>query len=147
MAAVIRQESELRGQIDRELDRVVASARHDVERASATEASLSATLDGLRGELNTATGAQITMRELDRDLEVNRALYEQALARTRQAREQVRLDTTNVRVITPPVPVVQRAFPPRRLLLLIGGFALGLAGAAILIAFLVDRRHRAVRRT
>jgi uncharacterized protein involved in exopolysaccharide biosynthesis len=62
-----------------------------------------------------------------------------------KAREQVRLDTTNVRVITPPVPVVQRAFPPRRLLLLIGGFALGLAGAAILIAFLVDRRHRAVR--
>jgi succinoglycan biosynthesis transport protein ExoP len=145
MAAVNRQESELRGQIERELDRVVGSARHDVERASATEASLAATLDGLRGELNTASGAQITMRELDRDLEVNRALYEQALARTRQAREQVRLDTTNVRVITPPVPVVQRAFPPRRLLLLIGGFALGLAGAAILIAFLVDRRHRAVR--
>jgi succinoglycan biosynthesis transport protein ExoP len=145
MAAVNRQESELRGQIERELDRVVGSARHDVERASATEASLAATLDGLRGELNTASGAQITMRELDRDLEVNRALYEQALARTRQAREQVRLDTTNVRVITPPVPVVQRAFPPRRLLLLIGGFAFGLAGAAILIAFLVDRRHRAVR--
>jgi uncharacterized protein involved in exopolysaccharide biosynthesis len=147
MAAVNRQESELRGQIDRELDRVVASAHHDVERATATEASLNATLETLRGELNTASGAQITMRELDRDLEVNRALYEQALARTRQAREQVRLDTTNVRVITPPVPVVQRAFPPRRLLLLIGGFAMGLAGAAILIAFLVDRRHRAVRGT
>lgn len=145
MVGIKRQEDELLGQVNRELDRVVASARHDYERARATESSLSEALEKLRGDLNEASAAQITMRELDRDLEVNRALYEQALARTRQAREQIRLDTTNVRVISPPVPVAQRAFPPRRLLLLLGGFALGFAAVAAVVSFMADRRYRLAR--
>lgn len=146
MAAVDEQERELKKQVGAELQRIVASARHEYERAKATEEALAQNVEQLRSQMNTNNAAMIGLRELERDLEANRSLYEQAIVRAREAREQARLNTTNVRVISAATPARDRAFPPRQTVLLPLGLlaGLGLAGLAVLAAYQLRRRPQTV---
>lgn len=137
MAAVMEQERELQGQVREELRRIVTSARIEYERDRSVEISLAASLESLRSELNTTNQSQIKLRELESELEANRSVYQAAIVRTREAREQARLNTTNVRVITEPAPARDKLFPPSPLLLLPAGLILGL-GLGAFIGLLRD---------
>jgi uncharacterized protein involved in exopolysaccharide biosynthesis len=64
-------------------------------------------------------------------------VYEAFLVRTRQMREQERLDTTNVRILSDAQPPAERAWPPRRLIMLLAGLIAGIVGG-VGIAFLLD---------
>lgn len=139
MVALQQQERDVRAQIDREGSQVLASISHDYDRAKANEESLSQAVARLQGEMNEAANAQIELRELERNLEVTRTLYEQSVARSRETREQSRLNTTNVRIISSATPLPARVFPPRGVILAPLGFLLGLAFGAIGIMLPVAR--------
>lgn len=126
MQAVEEQEREVKRQIQAELQRIVSSARHEYERAKASEDQLARQVDTLQTQLNSNSAAQIGLRELEREYESNRQLYEQALARAKETREQAKIDTTNVRVISVANAAIERAFPPRKSLLVPAGLGLGL---------------------
>ncbi len=131
MITLQQQERDVRTQIDREVSQVIESISHDYDRAKANEVSLAQTVEGLQGKMNEAANAQIELRELERNLEVTRTLYEQSVARSRETREQSRLNTTNVRIISSAMPLPARVFPPRGVILAPLGFLLGIAlGAA-----------------
>jgi G-rich domain on putative tyrosine kinase len=86
----------------------------------------------------------VQLRELERELEANRAVYQSYLQRARETAEQEGVDTTNARVITNAVPPIDRSGPPRRLIVTgaaAGGFALGLL-LALLAEFAGYVRHR-----
>jgi uncharacterized protein involved in exopolysaccharide biosynthesis/Mrp family chromosome partitioning ATPase len=72
--------------------------------------------------------ALVGLRELERNVEVSRAVYQSFLMRARQTGEQVTLDRTNARVISAATPPASRSWPPRVLLIglsLVAGLGIG----------------------
>lgn len=115
----------IRRLIEEEVARIGAAARNDMERAQAQEATLAANLERLKASLEDTNEASVRLRELERDVQASRSVYEAYLVRTREVSEQERLDTTNIRIIAQPELPENRSFPPRNLLLLAGGGMLG----------------------
>jgi len=142
--AVIEIESQvrrIRRLIEEEVARIGEAARNDMDRAAANEASLAASLDKLKTGIETTNEASVRLRELDRDVQASRSVYESYLVRTREVSEQERLDTTNIRIIAPPELPETRSFPPRNLVLLIAGGMLG-GFVGMCFAFLGEWRDR-----
>lgn len=133
MVTLSQQERAVRSEMDREIGRVLQSIRHDYERAKANEQALARSVERLTSEMNQAAQAQIQLRELERNLEVTQSLYQQSVARARETREQSRLNTTNVRVISSAMPLPARVFPPRGVILAMLGFIVG-AGIGAMVA-------------
>ena len=112
--------------IDREASRVLELARVGLAREQEA-------LDVLRGKATdkqtnvfTENAAQVQLRDLQRDARTKAAIYESYLARAQQVAEREQLDTSNVRVISQPLPPKSRSWPPRTLILLGGGAVAGL---------------------
>jgi succinoglycan biosynthesis transport protein ExoP len=138
---IASQAQRIRRMIEEEVARIAEATRNDMERAQANEASLAASLERLKDELEGTNSAGVKLRELERDVQASRSVYEAFLVRTREVSEQERLDTTNIRVIASPDLPENRSFPPRTLLLLAGGAVLGgMLGVAL--AFFGEWRDR-----
>jgi Mrp family chromosome partitioning ATPase len=120
----------LRHVIEDEVHRLVLSARSEYESARANEDALSASLEKLKGNAVTTNQAMVTLRELERDVQASRAVYESFLVRARETGEQERLDTKNIRVISRADVPQRRSFPPSNLLLALGALVFGVAAGA-----------------
>lgn len=112
--------------VNDEIKRVAEADRGDYQSALANEKSLTTRLDGLKRESVETDRASVRLRELEREVEASRAVYEAFLVRARETQEQGRLDTANIRVISDAQAPIERNFPPRRLVMLGGGAAAGL---------------------
>ena len=129
--------------ITEELTRVAEANRNDYERALANESSLASSLDALKRKAMDSSLTFVKLRELERESEASRAVYESFLGRAREMREQERLDTANVRVLSDAQPPQDRAWPPRRLIMLLGALmagALGGIGLAYVVEFVRGNR-------
>ena len=125
----------LRRMIDEEVHRLVISARTEYEGARANENSLAASLEKLKSNAVTTNEAMVTLRELERDVQASRAVYESFLVRARETGEQERLDTKNIRVISRADIPLRRSFPPSNTLLALGALLFGAAaGTGIVFA-------------
>ena len=124
----------LRRGIDDEIHRIALSARSDYESARDNEEMLAANLERLKRNAITTNEAMVTLRELERDVVANRAVYEAFLVRARETSEQERIDTKNIRVISPADTPLRRSFPPSNLLLAVGALLIGIgAGTGIVL--------------
>src|SRR6202012_3799868 len=125
----------LRRMIDEEVHRLVISARTEYESARANEDSLAASLEKLKSNAVTTNEAMVTLRELERDVQASRAVYEAFLVRAKETGEQERLDTKNIRVISRAAIPLRRSFPPSNTLLALGAVLFGAAaGTGIVFA-------------
>ncbi len=124
----------LRKMIDDEVHRIALATRSEYQGARANEAALAANLETLKDNAVTTNEAMVTLRELERDVQASRAVYESFLVRARETGEQERLDTKNIRVISRAEPPQGRSFPPSNFLLAVGALLIGVgAGSAIVI--------------
>lgn len=124
-----------RNAIRSELQRIVSSAQTELARAEQTEEQLAQQIDELKAKQVTTSGAFVRLRELEREVEASRAVYESFLLRARETGEQESLNTANVRVISEATPPLQPAGMSRKLVVLLGailGFAAGVALAAFI---------------
>ncbi len=125
----------LRRMVDDEVHRIAISARTEYESARANEETIAANLDKLKSNAMTTNEAMVTLRELERDVQANRAVYEAFLVRARETGAQERLDTKNIRVISQADIPLRRSFPPSNLLLAVGAILFGMAaGSGIVFA-------------
>jgi len=122
-------------QIKDELTRVAEANRSDFERALANEKSLAASIDALKRKAMDTSLAFVKLRELERESEASRAVYGSFLAR--EMREQERLDTANVHILSDAQPPQNRAWPPPRLIMLLGALVVGALGG-IGLAYVVE---------
>jgi uncharacterized protein involved in exopolysaccharide biosynthesis len=122
-----------------EANRILETARTEADQARSTLTGLRSKADAERSTVYTNNDAQVRLRELERDARAKAAVYETYLGRTHQIAEQQRIDTSNVRVISSPVPPKAKTWPPRTAILLaagaIGGFMLG-TGLAVMLGAL-----------
>jgi polysaccharide biosynthesis transport protein len=103
MVAARARVADAASQIRSELDRIARAARADLERARASERELSASLDRAKRERSITDQARVQLRELEREADASRTIYESFLVRAREIGEQKSVDPTNARVISPAI--------------------------------------------
>jgi uncharacterized protein involved in exopolysaccharide biosynthesis len=144
MAEQYAQQRDLQRLIQREKERIIETTQKDYDRAAASEAAIRANLDRVKNETVSSDRAYVGLRELERSLDARRGVYEAYLKRAREASEQERLNTTNVRVISAATPARQRTFPPSPKIVLPVALVLGLllgGGIALVLGADSDRRR------
>lgn len=128
LVAARSQVADARRQIDDELARIARAARSELDRAVATERQLAGRVEELQGGQVAASRASVELRELEREVESSRVVYEGFLKRARETGELAGIDTTNARIISAAMPALQKSGISRRGLALaggVGGLALG----------------------
>jgi len=134
---------DLRGKIGQEIERIAASIANDVEVAVTGVRSLERQLDSLRTQTNEAGEAEVQLRDLERQAEASRALYEAALTRFKREAEQEHMQRANARIVSPAdVPVVS-SYPPSQPVLSMTVLLALLIGLGL--AFLLDHLDNALR--
>ena len=114
--------------INEELSRIADAARSALERAQANEQTLEADLEALKQRAISTNQASVQLRELEREVEASRAVYQAFLVRARETSEQRSIDNTNARVISKATLPRDKSWPPRLLLLaaaLMAGLGIG----------------------
>lgn len=127
------QRADAMAQLGRELDRIVAAARNEWEVARANEQAAERAFDELKRQSLGANAQLVRLRELEREAEANRGLYESFLRRSKEVDEQENISTTNSRIISEATPAIKSAYPPR-LIVLAAALVLGL-GLGLFIAW------------
>lgn len=146
MAEQYAQQRDLQRMIQREKERIIETSQKDHDRAAASEAAIRRNLDRVKVETVTNDRAYVGLRELERELESRRGVYETFLRRSREASEQERLNNINVRIISRATPARLRTWPPSPKIVLPVALLLGLMlGAGIALMLGADRDRRRAR--
>jgi uncharacterized protein involved in exopolysaccharide biosynthesis len=125
--------AELKGiekQISAELGRIRASAANELKLAEANQDVLERALDDLKSRAEQNNESQIKLRELEREAEAARAVFESYLLRAKQTSEQEKLESNNTRVLSYASVPLRISYPPTSLALaasILIGFGLGVA--------------------
>ncbi len=139
----VRNESRsARRQLDNELARIATTARLDAERAESTETTLTENLQKQKSVASNTNEKSVRLRELEREVEANRSVYNAFLTRSRELSEETRVDSSVAEVISP----ANRPNKPQRstsILLLLSTLA-GL-GAGLGAAFISDATDKQLR--
>ena len=140
-----REMQELNRLLYEELQRTAESYRSDAEVARAKEQSLAKSMSSLVGQSALTNEIMVELRELEREAETYRSLYQNFMQRYQDALQQQSFPVTEARVITAATEPETQSFPKRGLLLglaLLLGLMLG--GA---IGALREYRDRVFRTT
>src|SRR6202140_2682164 len=128
------QRARLQKMIEDEFNRIAASDRAEYERAKADEDMLSRQVDGLKNTAVSTNESLVGLRELERDVQASRAVYESFLVRSRETGEQEQVDTKNIRIISKADRPLYRSSPPPSIILGMAAMLLGFAsGVGIVI--------------
>src|SRR6202045_878114 len=127
---IVKQVEDLRRTVNEEVDRFAQSAKNDLTRARDFEASLNKALDAQKRQSVQLSQASVRLRELERDVEASRDVYQSFLKRSRETEEQESLNTSSARVIGEATVPQRRIFPPAMSLLAMIGFMFGALAAA-----------------
>jgi uncharacterized protein involved in exopolysaccharide biosynthesis/Mrp family chromosome partitioning ATPase len=139
LLAAQSQVRDARRQISDELGRIMQAAKAEYERARSAEQALSGRVDALKRDTLLTSAALVPLREIEREVEASRAVYQAFLLRARETGEQVSVNVTNARIISEATPPVFRSNIGRKVILLGGLIAgLGLGAAAAILRGLLS---------
>ena len=129
-----KQVEDLHRTVDEEIDRYAQSAKNDLTRARDYETSLTRSLEAQKRQSVQLSQASVRLRELERDVEASRDVYQSFLKRSRETEEQESLNTSNARIIGEATVPQRRSFPPAMSLITAIGLVLGALAAAMWFA-------------
>ncbi|KZK85643.1 Tyrosine-protein kinase wzc [Pseudovibrio sp. Ad46] len=138
VVSVRSQLTDLRAQIEKELQRIVDTAQNELAVAQRREASIAGSLEELRDVTNTENHAQVYLRELVREAAANRTLYESFLARLKETQEFEKMNSVSSRILSPAEIPNNASFPNKKLFLLVSavlGLIIGTALALLIEQF------------
>jgi len=105
------EESKVQAQIDDEVRRIVGNLYTERDVAAERVASIQRSLNGARGTLVSNNSASVKLRELERNAESVRTLYESFLTRAKSTGADRTLQTPDSRVIARAAPSERASFP------------------------------------
>lgn len=129
--------------IDQEVGRILENTREAYRVAQSREQALKNSLAQLQSTSSSSNQAQVRLRELQREADANRTLYESFLARYKQTTAQESLDLPDSRVVSRAEPPIRPSFPKTGLIMALA-FMVG-AGFGVVLAFIVDFLDRRVK--
>ena len=117
-----------------QVEQVVASIERNYQLAQANENSLNASFNKNKEQIQDISRKEFKVRELTRDVESNRSLYETFMTRLRETAATQDLNNSNARIIDQAIAPTEASAPNKKLLIVLAaGLALilGLAMAVI----------------
>jgi len=138
------QVADLERQITAEINRIVTSAKTEFEMAKARQESLEASLDELKEKAAQFNQASVRLRELEREVQANRDLFQSFLARAKQTSE-LSLQVADSRVVSPARVPSATSYPKKGLIIGLGLF--GSLGLGMALALGRDAFGRGFRRS
>lgn len=134
LASAQAQVRDARRQISEELSRIARAAKAEYDRAVESERQIARRVEELKGEQYAASRASVELRELDREVESSRVVYDAFLRRARETGELSGIDTTNARIIGNAVPPLEMSGISKRTVAMLGGIGGGALGALAVIS-------------
>lgn len=125
-----KQVEDLKRTINEEIDRFAQSAKNDLTRARDYEASLNRALEAQKRQSVQLSQAAVRLRELEREADASRDVYQSFLKRSRETEEQETLNTSAARIIGEATVPQRRSFPPGMSLFAMIGFIFGALAAS-----------------
>ena len=138
-----QQLDEVRRNINEEAGRIVSASEIDLRAAQAQEASLVDEVRRLEQKVLKQSSNEVQLRQLDREAQASRVLYENFLGRLQETSEQEDLQEADARVLSPAEQPLLPEGQAKRRTLLISVILGSLAGIAIV--FLLDRLNNTFR--
>ena len=133
----------LHSKIAHEVTKIAGALANDVDATAAGIRSLEEELERTRRQTDLAGGAEVKLRELERQAQAGRAVYEAFLTRFKREAEQGQIRRANARVISAAEIPTGPSYPAKRSSFTLA-FMLALA-AGIGLVFLLDQIDNAVR--
>lgn len=140
---VNRELADIQTEIDAEVSRVLASLRNETIVARDRVASIESSLAEVTEELQANNVALIQLRQLEREAEASRQIYENFLARSEQTSQQASLQEADARIISRADPPFWPASPNRKLNVILA--AVLASGVGLLTIFLVETFESGLR--
>lgn len=133
----IQQElADLERQVGAEIDRIVAGLASEVEVARGRVFSLDRSLGQLRNELGNNYASVVRLRELEREAEASRVLFQSILARFQQTSEQESLAQSDSRIVSYAALPLSPSAPNAKLNLALG--AILAIGSGLMVIFAME---------
>ena len=126
-----------------EMQRIVDNIANEIKVLQACERSIEQDIARLMNETDKAGQAEIKLRELERQVAVNRALYEQFLQRLKETREQQQLAAADAKVVARAKPPEEPSSRPPLFWVLAGLLVSSMAGTGL--AWAVERLDNTIR--
>ncbi len=137
--------ADLNRQIHDQSAAIVAAALNDYQVAQSRQASIQQSLQDLQGEFESGNTAEIQLRELEREAEANRTLFEAFLTRFKETQQQETLQLSDTRIIER-ASVPDRPSAPNKKVFVLFGLLLGI-GFGGGLAFVLEKLDRGFRST
>jgi polysaccharide biosynthesis transport protein len=128
----------LSGQITGEIERIVTSAKGEYGTAMSRQASLEASLNELKESGAKFNQSAIRLRELEREAQANRDLFQALLSRAKELSAQLEMQLPDSRIVSAASVPTKPSYPSRVSsigLAFFGSLGLGIAGALARTAF------------
>ncbi|MEP3995437.1 MAG: GumC family protein [Rhizobiaceae bacterium] len=109
--------------ISQEMKRVVQTAQENYKRAKARQDDLASQVNQMKAAAVNDSAAKVKLRELNRQVEASRQIYESFLLRSRETGEQENIRSSSARLISEAVPDSDKVGPKRKVLVATGAIA------------------------
>ncbi len=123
--------------------RLVDQVGVERERAESQRASISASIDELERQLENQTQDVVELRQLEREAEATRRIYEQFLRRLNETSVQEGTQQADARVLSEAVVPLIASYPQKTLIVLIAGFLGGVVGIGYVM--MIEQMNSAFR--
>lgn len=131
----------LRGQVEQ----IVAGIERNYQLAVANENSLRSSFNANKAQIQQISAKEFRLRELQREVEANRALYDTFMTRLKETSATADLDTANARIVDPAVVPSKPVKPKKTLIVLIAGLLALFAGVGL--SLLLDALNNTFKST
>lgn len=134
---------DLRSKIGDEVSKVAASTANELAIARARENTLAGSLARVESQVSAGNGASVKLRELQRESDANRSIYEVFLNRLKETNQQAELQQADARIVSTAELPLSPSFPKTGPTLA-AALLLGLLGGVVL-AYALERLDNTVR--
>jgi succinoglycan biosynthesis transport protein ExoP len=131
------EQGQIQGRIASEVAKIISSLQGDAEAARSKETELQSQVNQLETKAGGLGQSEVVLRQLEREAQSSRAVYEDFLKRSKELREQQDIQQPDARVLSPASLPTTPAYP-RYGLVMIAALAVGLVLGAVVI-LLIER--------
>ncbi|MEJ5231637.1 MAG: polysaccharide biosynthesis tyrosine autokinase [Geminicoccaceae bacterium] len=120
MVQLERDRANLQAKVRAEVDRLATQLENDVRVVQARVATLEGQLAGVKGRSARDRQAEVKLKELERQAEAARQLYQSVLQRSKETREEEQLVEADARIVSPATPPLAPSSLGPKIYMLVG---------------------------
>ncbi|MEQ8830229.1 MAG: polysaccharide biosynthesis tyrosine autokinase [Alphaproteobacteria bacterium] len=143
MVAMLAQLSDIEQGIATEIERIIAGLRQEADIARQRLDRVEARMGEVEMQMGASNAQTVELRQLEREAEATRAMYESLLLRSKETAFQAGILEPGAKILSAAVVPGSASFPPKKLLLVVGVLAGAVIG--IVLALIIEKLDNTFR--